>query len=137
MPQEIAMSNALDAQTFAKAVQQAETEKKPDTLVKLFADDASIEAPVREQGEHGTAGAHAFWKQYLDLFQSIRSNFTRIHTAGDTGVLEWESTGNLKSGWPITYKGVSIVEFAGGKVKRFATYYDSAAFLTEGSKHAR
>jgi ketosteroid isomerase-like protein len=43
----------------------------------------------------------------------------------------------LKSGTPIKYKGVSIVEFAGGKVKRFATYYDSAAFTSDGSKHAR
>jgi hypothetical protein len=30
---------------------------------------------------------------------------------------------------------VSVVEFAGDRVRRFATYYDSAAFVPGGSKH--
>ena len=50
--------------------------------------------------------------------------------AGDGGAaLEWESEGALPTGAPIRYRGVSLLEFAGDRVKRFRTYYDSAAFV--------
>ena len=131
------MPDALTANSFAKLVQQAETEKNADTLALHFADDATLEAPVRGHTDTGTSGAKAFWQQYLDAFDTIRSEFGNIHSIGNTGVLEWESAGKLRGGTPIRYKGVSIVEFADGKVKRFATYYDSAAFTSDGSKHVR
>jgi ketosteroid isomerase-like protein len=130
------MPDALTANAFAKLVQQAESEKNPDTLAAQFADDATLEAPVRGHTDTGGDGARSFWQHYLDAFETVRSEFSNIHSIGNTGVLEWESTGKLKGGTPIKYKGVSIVEFAAGKVKRFATYYDSAAFTSDGSRHA-
>ena len=44
-------------------------------------------------------------------------------------MLEWTSTGHLTTGAEISYRGVSVLDFdAGGRVTRFTTYYDTAAF---------
>ena len=49
---------------------------------------------------------------------------------GDLGVLEWTSTGTLTTGREVSYAGVSLLEFSGDLVQRFATYYDTAAFVS-------
>jgi ketosteroid isomerase-like protein len=47
------------------------------------------------------------------------------------GELEWVSEGRLASGRPVSYAGVSLLEHDDdGKVVRFATYYDTAAFTS-------
>ncbi len=43
--------------------------------------------------------------------------------------MEWTATGALKDGRPLEYRGVSLIEVAGGRVQAFRTYYDSAAFV--------
>lgn len=131
------MTNHAGAEQFMAALQQAEAAKSEDPLVRLFADDAELENPARSVSRKGTDGARAFWRDYLSAFDRIRSEFTRVIAAGDAATLEWRSDGQLAhSREPISYRGVSVVEFAGGKVRRFATYYDSAAFVPGGSKHA-
>jgi hypothetical protein len=57
-----------------------------------------------------------------------------VREAEGLAVLEWESEGTLPGGEPIRYPGVSVIEFADGRVGRFSTYYDSAAFLPQGAK---
>ena len=50
--------------------------------------------------------------------------------SGDLGLLEWTSSGRLSTDRDITYRAVSILEFDDDdRVARFATYYDTAAFL--------
>lgn len=61
----------------------------------------------------------------------ITSRFMHTHTS----VLEWVSKGTLSTSEEITYRGVSVLELSHGKVHRFRTYYDSAAFLPQGAKH--
>ena len=62
--------------------------------------------------------------------------FTDTRRADGSATLEWKSDGTLPDGKPISYRGVSLIDFDGDRVKRFRTYYDSAAFLPEGAKHA-
>lgn len=115
---------------FMHALQEAETSNDPSPLVALYAEDSTTEnlsiGPMR-----GQDGARDFWRRYLDVFQDIRSEF--FHQSDDerTGTMEWVARGHLKSGKPIEYKGISVIEVEGGKVKKFRTYYDSAAFVHE------
>lgn len=129
------MATANNAERFKATVQQIEKVKDPGPLVTLFAEDATLDAPAREQVLRGKQGATIFWSEYLNAFKDIESTFTETKDYGDYAVLEWESNGTLPTGKPIKYRGVSIVSFKGDKVTRFVTYYDSAAFLNEGSKH--
>ncbi|MDB5297136.1 MAG: hypothetical protein JWO31_3119 [Phycisphaerales bacterium] len=123
------------AQQFIAALKQAEESKSPDPLVAVFAPDAELDNPSRSVVRKGTGGAGEFWKDYLSAFDGIRSEFTHVIESKDAATLEWKSQGTLAhGGGPVTYRGVSVVEFAGDKVKRFATYYDSATFVPGGSK---
>ena len=114
------------------ALKALEADKNPDTLVALFTDDATLERLTHKTYE-GKADTETFWREYLEPFGDIATEFFNVTEDGDGAVLEWESEGSLGSGKAIHYRGVSSLSFDGDKVKSFRTYYDSAAFLTEGS----
>ena len=126
------MSNNSTTQRFIDALQETERTRDPEKVSALFAPDAELHSYTRDQRGSNAA---VFWKEYLDAFQSVQSRFTRVQDEGKAAVLEWESEGALPSGEPIRYEGVTLLEFDGDRVSRFRTYYDSAAFLPEGSKH--
>jgi ketosteroid isomerase-like protein len=119
------------AQSFADAVVRLESDGDLDAFVDLFADDAELVRPETGQQLSGRDGAREYWQQYLAQFQEIRSEFSRVTAGGPLGVLEWQSTGRLAGGAEISYRGVSLVDFAeDGRVSRFGTYFDTAKFAT-------
>ena len=120
--------------SFTDALQNAETTGDVKPLAELFANDAQLSSISLRKPHVGVQGAVEFWNQYLKIFKSIKSEFTHLHASGDLAALEWKSEGVLPSGLPISYLGVSILEFENGKIARFRTYYDSAAFLPDGAK---
>ena len=120
------------AQTFMDALKTTESERNPDTLVALFTDDATLERMTHKTYE-GKADAESFWQEYLEPFSEIATEFFNVTEDDDGAVLEWESKGTLEGGKAIHYRGVSSLSFDGDKVGAFRTYYDSAAFLSEGS----
>lgn len=128
-----------NAERFKAVVQQIERDRDPSALVALFDESSVLDSPSRELELTGVEGARRFWQEYLDAFEQISSTFRKTHDHGNCVVLEWESAGTLPAAaGPINYRGVSIVHFdENDKVKRFATYYDSAAFLAEGSRHVK
>lgn len=122
------------AEKFMQTLQQIEEKKNVESLVSLFTEDAELSnlaTPVPLQGKNG---ARQFWQKYLSVFQQIHSKFTNVVESDGSAVLEWISEGTLTTGEPLKYQGVSIIEIVDGKVQRFRTYYDSAAFLPQGAK---
>jgi hypothetical protein len=119
------------ARSFAAALQDLErTGDVAHFVSEVFAADAELVRPETGQQTHGTGGAERFWQQYVDQFAEIRSEFTRV-ADGPVAVLEWTSTGRLRTGADISYRGVSLLDVdATGRVTRFATYYDTAPFST-------
>ena len=126
-----------NADTFKRTLQAIEQSGDPTALVALFAEEATVDAPARESKMKGPGQIKTFWTEYLAAFQKIRSTFHTEHAAGDTAVLEWTSAGTLPTGKPIQYRGVSIVTFKNDLVATFATYYDSAAFVTPSAVDTR
>ena len=115
---------------FAAALHELESGGDLDAFVAIFADDVELYRPETQQHLDGVAGARSFWEQYLATFDQISSDFSRV-VDGEVGVLEWTSTGQRSGGSPITYAGVSLLDFDdAGKVTRFATYFDTQAFGT-------
>ena len=120
------------AERFAQALQQFEQDADVDSFVEaVFSDDAELHRPEhRDQTERGPEGAKQFWRQYRAQFDRVASTFSRVTEGGDLGVLEWTSEGSLATGRPVRYEGVSVLDFdSSGKVTRFATWYDTAAFI--------
>lgn len=123
------------ADTFMTTLKQAETSKDVGPLVALFAADAEVGSIATKEPRRGTDGARQFWSDYLAAFGTVASTFKHVRADAKGATLEWTSEGTLPTGAAINYQGVSVLEFdGGGKVKRFRTYYDSAAFLPEGAK---
>lgn len=114
---------------FMQALQRAEEQRAVDELVGLFAADAELRRLSSERAEHGVDGARRFWHDYLHAFERVRSTFPHIVEAGPSVALEWVSEGSLPDGRPIRCLGVSLLELEGEQVKRFRTYYDTAAFV--------
>lgn len=124
------------AKTFMSSLQEAERTRDVEPLVRLFADDAEVETAMLHRSHRGREGARAFWKEYLGAFGSVRSEFTDTRRADGFASLEWKSDGTLPDGRPVSYRGVSLIDTDGEKVRRFRTYYDTAVFLPDGAKHA-
>ena len=122
------------ADTFAKALQQTEESRDPEPLLRLFSDDAELHNLAIAQ--QGLDGARRFWETYLAQFDRIRSEFSHFIESDGQAALVWTSDGALKDGQPIRYRGVSILEHDGEKVRRFETVYDSAAFVRPESTAA-
>ena len=124
-----------DAESAAKKFMDAlhTLEKTGDSgeIVAQFAEGATLLSIVQGRTHEGIDGAKAFWAEYLKPFDTIHSEFTHHATDGNLAILEWRGVGKLKAGRDIGYEGCSLLEFDdAGKVKRFRTYYDSAAFVT-------
>lgn len=122
------------AKKFMQTLQQIEENKNVESLVSLFTEDAELSNLASSSPLQGKDGARQFWQKYLSVFQQIHSKFTNVVESNGSAVLEWISEGTLTSGEPLKYQGVSIIETVDGKVQRFRTYYDSAAFLPQGAK---
>lgn len=115
-----------NGERFMKALQDAEQANDPTGLAALFADGAELS---KLGTRAATTDPTRFWADYLAAFDTIRSRFDLAVEADGRGVLEWESEGQLAGGKPITYRGVSVLEWDGDRVRRFRTYYDTTPFL--------
>ncbi|WP_309570461.1 nuclear transport factor 2 family protein [Deinococcus sp.] len=113
---------------FMAALSAAESSGDVSALLDLHGQGVTLQNLTDKTWE-GVEGARDFWETYLGNFQDISSEFTESHEAAGMGVMEWVATGHLKGGHEVSYRGVSIIEIAGGKVAAFRSYYDSAAFV--------
>lgn len=111
-----------------RRLEEAERSRDVTDLVALFTNDAHLESVART-ADAPDSNAETFWTQYLDGFREIRSSFLHVTEEGERTVLEWSSEGRLPAGDPIRYRGVSVLEWDDDRVRRFRTYYDSAAFV--------
>ena len=117
---------------FKKALQQAEQSHDPAAVASLFGEGARL---TNLGGDHGT-DATKFWQIYFDQFSEIRSDFTGEILSEGRAALEWQSRGKLSDGRPVEYGGVSLIEFDNDAVTSFRTYYDSAAFVRNGTRYS-
>ncbi len=118
------------AEQFAQALQRLESDRDLEPFLAQFCEDTLLLRPETGKHEDGLDGARRYWQAYLDQFGDISSRFDRLVDAGSLSELEWVSTGHLRSEREISYTGVSLLEHDDdGKVVRFASYYDTSAFL--------
>jgi ketosteroid isomerase-like protein len=118
------------AQLFAGALQEVEKSRDTGALLQRFTDDAELLRPEADDSHVSEDDAAAFWDSYLSQFSEIETEFTHVEEGDSQAWLEWVSRGELSTGRSIEYRGVSLLTLGDeGKVRRFATYYDTAAFL--------
>jgi ketosteroid isomerase-like protein len=123
------MSDQTPARAFASALQEFESSGDAGTLVGMFADGAELLRPEVGKSGSSTSDPGAYWEAYRAQFDELSTTFDHVQESDSLAALEWHSTGKLTTGRDITYHGVSLLTLDDGKVSRFATYYDTAAFL--------
>jgi ketosteroid isomerase-like protein len=119
---------------FGRALQQMERSGDAEELVAQFGEGAELRRPELEHSQGQTSDPEQFWRTYRDQFSEITTEFSHIAEADDLAVLEWTSRATLAAGRSIEYAGVSLLSFGNDdRVSRFATYYDTAAFVAPRS----
>lgn len=100
-------------------------------MVEMFADDAEL---VNSMMQHGPAKGmrcgrgeiEQFWREYSESFRNIASEFNDVTTSDHSAGLFWQASGADKTGRPVQYEGVSLLELDdSGKIARFKAYFDS------------
>src|SRR4051812_41778580 len=114
------------ADRFIEALHRAERQHDPTPLLPLFSERSELMNLASDEPRRGIAGAREFWLEYFAFFESIGSGFHNIVESDGTVILEWSSEGRLKSGNPVSYRGVTILELEGATIRSFRTYYDTA-----------
>ncbi len=123
------MSDETPGQLFEAALKRLDESGDPAELLERFADGAELHRPEVDT-RTSTSDATAFWTAYRKQFDEISTEFTHRAETEQHAALEWQSTARLAAGRDISYRGVSLLTLDdSGKVTRFATYYDTAAFL--------
>jgi ketosteroid isomerase-like protein len=111
--------------TFIDALHTLERDGDVEPIAALFGDDAVVGNSTLGRRFRGRDGARDFWTAYRGSFASIRSDFADVIAAGDAAALEWRSRGELSGGDPFTYEGVSIIDWEGDRITRFAAYFNA------------
>lgn len=62
-------------------------------------------------------GAARLWRDFLGVFQRIRSTLTLVIEQDGAAALEWVSKGDLPGGRPIRYAGVSLLGMRDGRIR--------------------
>lgn len=111
-------------QTFVEALYALEHDRNVEPLASLHGDDADISNPLVPHVHQGQQGARDFWTAYRKTFETIHSDFHHVEDAGGASFLEWTSRGRSAQGRDFEYRGVSVVEWNGDRIRAFRTYFD-------------
>jgi ketosteroid isomerase-like protein len=116
---------------FMGALQRFEATAELGPLLALFHDDGEALNLGRTEPARGYDEIEIFWREYRAMFRGIFTEFTHVIEGDGGAVLEWISRGALASGDPVEYKGVTVLETEGGRIRRCRMYYDSAVFMSQ------
>ena len=112
------------------ALDELDSSSDAGSITSLFAESAELLRPEVDKAGSSNQDPDQFWADYRNQFTEVSTEFGEVQEADSFAVLEWRSTGKLSTGRDIEYAGVSLLSLDGdGKVKRFSTYYYTAAFL--------
>ena len=106
----------------------------PELAAQFYDKDIEFEDPV-----HHVRGIKAMEKYYEGLYknvETIRFEFSKTITDGDTSVLIWTmylKTASLNGGKEFSLAGTSVITFGGpeGKAIKHRDYFDMGEFIYE------
>jgi predicted ester cyclase len=118
------MNTTSRTEQFISALTTLERDREIDQIAALFGSESEIGNIVSPRQFSGPDGAREFWQAYRETFDEVGSEFRNVIESDGRAALEWTTTGTNVEGAPISYAGVSILEFADGHISRFWAYFD-------------
>ena len=126
-------TTAINAEQFIAALREVEERGSVDAMAPLHADDAEISNVAQAEPDRGPDGARHFWTTYRESFTRVHSEFRNIVQSDKAALLEWTTTVTTAAGLDTTYDGVSVLEFADGRISRFRAYFNPNALSAQHS----
>ena len=112
------------ADGFVEALRELEENCNVAALVEIHTEDCEMGNVSVPETFSGHDGLREFWKEYRKTFGEMKSEFRNVIVADDRAALEW-TTKASSNGDAVSYDGVSILEIADYKVRRFMAYFDT------------
>jgi steroid delta-isomerase-like uncharacterized protein len=108
-------------------------------LVSLFTDNVVYEDTTVHAVLHGKDEVRTFAEGWFKAIPDINFAFTSSVISGDRAAVAWQVTGTQKGDLPgmsasnktFNIAGVSLMECAGGKIKRNVDYWDMATTMRQ------
>lgn len=114
-------------QRFIAALGQLEQGGRVEDLVTLYREDAAVGNVLEDRPLLGRDGARSFWTMYRHTFKTVTSSFRNVLVGDGRAALEWSCQGTFREGQPVSYGGVTILEFKDGAIARSWAYFDAAS----------
>lgn len=123
-------ANSEWVQKFIDALHTLEQNDDQAPMMALYAEDCELWTLTHKEPLRGKAEIGRFWETYANNFETINSEFVRVIENDNRAALEWSAKGALaQNGDGITYWGVTLLDFNGSQITRFASYYDMKPFM--------
>jgi ketosteroid isomerase-like protein len=117
----------VNAQQFIAALRQVEERGDASVMRPLHAPEAEISNVTMTEPDRGPEGAERFWAKYRESFTRVHSEFRNVVEQDGAALLEWTTDVTTAAGVTTTYDGVSVLEFADGRIRRFRAYFNPLA----------
>lgn len=114
----------VDAKQFIAALYEVENSGNVEAMGALHSADAEVSNVTMTEVDRGPDGAKHFWSKYRESFTRVHSEFRNVVENQDAALLEWTTDVTTAAGVTTTYDGVSVLEFGGGKIRRFRAYFN-------------
>jgi len=121
-----ASSGTTIVDDFIEAIATLEQDGVIKPLVELYAEHSQCGNVIDPERFEGPEGAEQFWSAYRSQFADITSTYQTVVASESSATLEWRSEATLDDE-PRVYRGVTVLEFAEGRITRSCAYFDPTA----------
>jgi hypothetical protein len=111
---------------FIDAIATLEQDRNTGSLVELYAEDSQCGNVLDPERFEGPEGAEQFWSAYRSQFADVTSRYHTVVASENSATLEWQSEATINDE-PLAYRGVTVLDFANGRITRSCAYFDPTA----------
>jgi len=115
---------------FVRAIASVEQHHDTHAVVALYAEGSLCGNVLEPEQFEGPDGAERFWSAYRSQFGDITSTYQTVVASDSNATLEWQSVATINDE-SLTYRGVTVLEFADGRITRSCAYFDPTAILRQ------
>lgn len=114
---------------FVRALRALENELDLQPMMQLYADDCEVRSSIAEEPLIGLEAVRRYWRQYLDRFQAIRTEFLSLHDGRNGAALEWISSAVAWDGHPLEFGGATMLQSKDERITSMHVYFDPRKVL--------
>jgi len=111
---------------FIEAIASLEQDRNTKPIVELYAERSQCGNVLDPERFEGPEGAEQFWSAYRSQFADVTSTYQTVVASERSATLEWQSEATINDE-SLTYRGVTVLEFADGRITRSCAYFDPTA----------